>query len=234
MSVENLSSRATRPVRWRRHLRAACFWLALALGTAAVAKELAGPLVYALTLPPLVLALREAVRALGAREGGKLAERVSNKLATALGPEFVVLTEYAPHDGAAVVPIVVVGPSGIYAIEPLDDDAAFSCYRDGWHRVEPQGIHHLAISPSRRARENATRVRTDISGGGHIRTQVDAFVLLERGTGDDCASSTVPVVCGVAALADRLRSGAAYTEVSARQVQAVADALIHPLAVVTA
>ena len=228
-----LASRATRPVRWRRHLRAACFWLALALGTAAVAKELAGPLVYPLALPPLLLALRESIRAGAARADGKIAERIAGRLSASLGPEFVVLTEYAPRDGSAVVPLVVVGPSGIFTIEPLAEDAAYGCYRDGWHRIEPQGLHHLAESPSRRAREQATRVRTDISRGGHIRTSVEPLVLIERGTGADCATSPVPVVCGVPTLAERLQAHAAQT-VSARQVRAVADALIHPLAVATA
>src|SRR5438552_4033564 len=59
VSVAILASRATRPVRWRRHLRAACFWLAVALGTAAVAKELLGPFIYVLMLPPLGFGLRE-------------------------------------------------------------------------------------------------------------------------------------------------------------------------------
>jgi hypothetical protein len=232
--VAILASRVKRPVRWRRKLRAACFWLALALGTAAIAREIAGPLFYLLAIPPIALGIREAVRALGAREGGKVAERVSEKLTATLGPEFVVLTEYAPRDGGAVVPIVVVGPSGIFTIEPLGRDAAYGCYRDGWHRVEANALHHLAESPSRQAREDARRVRTDISGGGHIRTAVEAYVLIERGTGDDCASSTVPVVCGVEALAERLRSRAPRSDASARRVQAVADALIHPLAVTAA
>ncbi len=226
-----LASRATRPVRWRRNLRAACFWLALAFGTAAIAKEIAGPLFYLLAIPPLALAIREGIRAMGARESGELAERVAEKLTTALGHEYVVLTEYPPRDGAAVVPVIVVGPSGISAIEPLGEDAAFGCYNDGWHRVEAQGLHHLTDSPSRRARQNAARVRSDISGGGHLRVAVDAYVLIERGTGEDCASSTVPVICGIDALADRLRSRATRSETSARQVQAVADALTHPLAV---
>jgi len=229
--VAILASRTSRPVRWRRNLRAACFWLALALGTSAVSKELAGPLFYLLAIPPFALAIREAVRALGARSSGIVAERVTDKLSAALGPEYVVLTEYPPRDGGPVVPIIVVGPSGISAIEPLGEDAKYGCYNDGWHRVDPQGLHHLADSPSRRAREDATRVRTDISGGGHIRTKVDAYVLIERGVGDDCASSTVPVVCGVEALAERLRSRAPRSEASARHVQAVADALTRPLAV---
>lgn len=229
-----LASRANRPVRWRRHLRAACFWFALALGTAAAAKEVWGPLLYLLTVPPLGLALRDVVRAIGAREGGKLAERVSETLGVALGPEYLVLTEYAPRDRGPVVPVVVVGPSGIFTIEPIGADAAYGCFQDGWHRLEAQGVRHLPDSPSRRAREHARRVRTDISGGGHIRTAVDAFVLIERGTGEDCASSTVPVVCGVAALAERIRSRARRSETSAPRVQAVADALIHPLAVATA
>lgn len=226
-----LASRATRPVRWRRNLRAACFWFALALGASAIAKELAGSLVYLLAVPPFALAIREAIRALGAREGGKLAERVSDRLTSALGPEYIVLTEYAPRDGGRVVPVIVVGPSGISAIELLGEDAKYGCYNDGWHRVEAQGLHHLVDSPSRRAREDATRVRTDISGGGHIRTKVNAYVLIERGTGDDCASSTVPVVCGIDALAERLRSRTPRSEAAARQVQAVADALTRPLAI---
>ena len=226
-----LASRATRPVRWRRNLRAACFWLALALGTSAVAAELAGPLFYVLAIPPLALAIREGIRAMGTRVSGKLAERVGERLTTALGPEYVVLTEYPPRDGGAVVPVIVVGPSGISAIEPLGEDAKYGCYNDGWHRVSAQGLHHLPDSPSRRARQDAARVRTDISGGGHIRTQVEAYVLIERGTGDDCASSTVPVVCGIDALAERLRARAPLSETSARQVQAVADALTRPLAV---
>jgi hypothetical protein len=217
-------------VRWRRHLRAACFWLALALGTAAIATEF-GWLIYLLTIPPLALAVRESVRALGAREGGKLAERVAERLTAALGPEFVVLTEYAPRDGGSVVPVVVVGPSGVFAVEPLGEDAAFGCYRDGWHTIEAQGLHHLPTSPSRRARESATRVRSDISGGGHIRAVVDAVVLIERGTGDDTASSTVPVVCGIDALAARLHAHVIRSEASARRVQAVADALTDPVAV---
>ena len=226
-----LASRATRPVRWRRHLRAACFWLAVAFGTAAVAKDVVGPFLYVLMFPPLGFGIRELMKALGARDAGKLAERVADKLTTALGPEYVVLTEYAPRAGTGVVPVIVVGPSGISAIEPLGEDAAFSCYNDGWHRVEAQGLHHLAYSPSRTARDNAARVRSDISGGGHLRVVVDAYVLVERGSGEDCASSTVPVICGIDALADRLRSRAPRSVASAQLVQAVADALTHPLAV---
>lgn len=229
--MANLASRATRPVRWRRYLRAACFWLALALGAAAVAREIAGPLFYLLVLPPLALAVRDWGRAMGARAGGRLAERVSTKLSAALGPDYVVLTEYAPRDGAAVVPLIVVGPSGIATIEPLGENATYGCYNDGWHRVEAQGVHHLPYSPSRRARENAARVRSDISGGGHLRVSVEPYVLLVRGTGTDCASSTVPVVCGVDALATRLLARSPRAESSPRMVQAVADALTRPLAV---
>ena len=221
-------------MRWRRNLRAACFWLALALGTAAVANELAGPAAAVLMIPPLLLALRESVRAIGARSGGQLAERVADRLMTELGPEYVVLTEYAPRDGSEVVPLVVVGPSGIFAIEPLGAEARYGCFGDGWHRIESQGLHHLAISPSRRARDHAARVRSDISGGGHIRTLVDAYVLLERGSGDDCATSPVPVISGVDTLARLIRERSPRWVASASQVHAVADALMHPLAVATA
>lgn len=229
-----LTSGATRPVRWRRQLRAACFWLAVAFGTAAVANEVIGPRGTVLMIPTLIIGIRECARALRARAGGALAERVRDRLLTTLGPAYVVLTEYAPRDGSAVVPLVVVGPSGIFAIEPIGEVAAFGCYRDGWHRVEPQGLHHLAVSPSRRARDHAARVRSDISGGGHIRTVVDPFVLIERGTGDGCASSTVPVICGVDALAREIQRRSPRPIASPVRVHAVADALLHPLAVATA
>src|SRR5207247_5758371 len=88
-SVAILASRATRPVRWRRHLRAACFWLAVALGTAAVAKDVVGPFLYVVMFPPLAFGVRELMKALGARDAGKLAERVAERLTTALGPEYV-------------------------------------------------------------------------------------------------------------------------------------------------
>lgn len=226
-----LASRTSRPVRWRRDLRAGCFWLALALGASAVAYEYAGALYYAICVPPVLLAVRALLGAFQTRAAGKVAERVAEKLTVALGPAYVVLTEYAPRGGGPVVPVVVVGPGGISAIEPLGDDATYGCYNDGWHRVEASSLQHLPISPSRRAREGASRVRSDISGGGHIRAAVEPYVLIERGTGDDCASSTVPVICGVDALAERLRSRAPRSEASARQVQAVADALTRPLAV---
>jgi len=82
-------------VRWRRDLRAACFWLALALGTAALAHEV-GALYYAASIPPVGLALRALMNAFGTRTAGRLAERVADRLTTALGPEYVVLTEYPP------------------------------------------------------------------------------------------------------------------------------------------
>src|SRR5258708_1761732 len=178
-SVAILASRATRPVRWRRHLRAACFWLALAFGTAAIAREIALALLYLLTLPPIALGIREAVRAIGAREGGQVAERVSDELQTLLRPAFPVLPGYAPPDGGAAVPLVVVGPSGIFTIEPLGDDAAYGCYQDGWHRIEATGLHHLADSPSRRARDDAGPVRPDISAAPPTPTKAQTSLLIQ-------------------------------------------------------
>jgi hypothetical protein len=231
--MATVTTPASRPVRWRRSLRFACFWGALALASAAAAHELAGPeALVALAVIPALLAVVETVRALGARTSGMLAERVAQQLRATLGADYVVLTEYSPRDSGAVVPVVVMGPAGVFVVEPRDDDARFGCYRDGWHVVEQGGLRHLADSPSRRAREDASRVRTDISGGGHIRTRVDAFVLLTRGRGDDCASATVPVVCGIAALGRELQARAPRAEASPTHTRAVADALIHPLRVV--
>ena len=232
--MATVTTASSRPVRWRRSLRFACFWGAVALATAAAAKELVGSdALIGLAALPSLLALLDTVRALGARTSGKLAERVAQQLRATLGPDYVVLTEYEPRDRAAVVPVVVMGPTGVFVVEPRDDDARFGCYRDGWHVIETTGLRHLTDSPSRQARENASRVRSDISGGGHIRTHVEAFVLLTRGRGDDCASATVPVLCGVAALARELLSRSPRGEASPTYTRALADALIHPLRAVT-
>lgn len=228
-----LTAATQRPVRWRRDLRVACFWAALALATVAVAREIIGHDALAvLALPAAFVAIRDLVRALGARTEGRLAERVARELNSALGPDYVVLTEYQPRDSAGVVPVVVVGPAGVFVVEPRAEDASFGCYRDGWHIIGAQGLHHLSESPSKRARVNAARVRSDISGGGHIRTAVGAFVLLERGRGEDCASSTVPVICGVDTLARELRSRAPKVEASPHRTRALTDALMRPLAVI--
>ena len=228
-----LTAATQRPVRWRRDLRVACFWAALALATIAVANEVIGrTALAALALPAALMAVRDLVRALGARTEGRIAELVARQLNNALGPDYAVLTEYQPRDRAGVVPLVVVGPAGVFVIEPRAEDASFGCYQDGWHIVGAQGLHHLSESPSRRARENAGRVRSDISGGGHIRTTVEAFVLLQRGRGDDCASSTVPVICGVEALTREIMSRAPKVEASAHRTRALTDALTRPLAVI--
>ncbi len=114
-----------RPVRWRRRLRGACFWTAVALATIALVEELElNAAVAALAIPAAVLALRDLVRALRFRREGRLAERVSKGLRDELGDEYVVLTEYEPRDGLAEhVAIVVVGPPGIFVVEPVAGDA---------------------------------------------------------------------------------------------------------------
>ena len=230
--MATVTTASSRPVRWRRSVRFACFWGALALAIAAAAKELAGSdALVGLAAVPALLALLETARALGARTSGKLAERVAQQLRATLGADYVVLTEYQPRDRGPVVPVVVMGPAGVFVVEPRDGDARFGCYQDGWHVIEPNGLRHLADSPSRRARENASRVRSDISGGGHIRTRVDGFVLLTHGRGDDCASATVPVLCGVGALARELLSRSPRVEASPTHTRALADALMHPLPV---
>src|SRR5438046_9887030 len=108
-SVAILASRATRPVRWRRQLRAACFWLALGLGTAAAARELGASAYYALCVPPLALAVRDLIRAFGARAAGRLAERVADGLTNALGPDHRRPPAHAPRAGTGRVPGLSVG-----------------------------------------------------------------------------------------------------------------------------
>ena len=152
--------------------------------------------------------LRSAFTALADRPRTRLAERVAAYLGERLSTDFVVLTRYAPRDVSSdVVPLVVLGPHGVLAVEPRDEEGALVCYQDHWYRRTGPGVSHpLSDSPSKRARANAARVKSDLASGGFIYTPVDGVVVLTRGQPDDVGSSCVPVLAGMDALVRHLES----------------------------
>ena len=152
--------------------------------------------------------LRSAVTALaGGSSRGRLAERAATYLGERLSTDYVVMARYAPRDGADVVPLVILGPHGVLVVELRDDDGSLVCYQDHWYRRIGPGLSRpISDSPSKRARSNAARVKSDVASGGFIYTPVEGVVVLTRGQPEDVGSSCVPVIAGMDELVRHLEN----------------------------
>jgi len=227
--------------RWRRHLRAACFWASLAGFTIVLAHELAADVAAAvLATPATVFALRESIRMFRLRRAHGRAARTAAALRAALPDGFVVLAGYEPRDGVdRDAGIVVVGPTGVHVIEPRETTGGLACHQDAWYRTDANGVlRRIDGSPSQHARENAARVRSDISSGGYIRMPVDSAVLVTGGPVTGAASASVPVLEGIPAavafLERPVRSAESHERVPAERTRALVDALLGPSRLATA
>ena len=179
--------------------------------------------------------LRTAFAALaGHGPRARLAERAAAELSERLPADYVVMSRYAPRDdGSDAVPLVVLGPHGVLVIEPRDEEGALVCYQDHWYRRSgPGGAHPLSDSPSKRARFNAARVKSDLASGGFIYTPVAGVVMLTRGKADDVGSSCVPVIAGMDALVRHLEAHP-ERDASTERTQALVGALSGPIRVAT-
>lgn len=211
------------------------FDMLLARGLALIAVALAAAvflyqagLGLALAVAPLVLLVPGVVfllRSLDERRHVEDADRVARQLRAVLGDDFAVLSRYRPREGEdREVDVVVVGPTGVFAVEVRDLPGDLVCYQDVWYRRGERQSARLPDSPSRIARWNASRVRGDIATRGFAKTSVEPVVLVARGHLVDVASACVPVVEGVAALVAHLahRNG---TAISPQLAQAITEAL---------
>jgi hypothetical protein len=179
--------------------------------------------------------LRSAFEALsGHRPRARLAERAAAYLGERLPSDYVVMARYAPRDlSSDVVALVVLGPHGVLVVEPRDEEGALVCYQDHWYRRTGPGISHLLPdSPSKRARCDAARVKSDLASGGFIYTSVQAVVVLTRGQPADVGSSCVPVLAGMDGLVRHLETHV-QRDSSAERTHALVGALSGPIRLVT-
>lgn len=175
--------------------------------------------------------LRSAFTALAARgPRARLAERAAAYLGQRLPSDYVLMARYAPRDDSSdVVPLVVLGPHGVLVVEPRDEEGALVCYQDHWYRRTGPGISQpLSDSPSKRARFNAARVKSDLASGGFIYTPVEGVVVLTRGQPADVGGSCVPVIAGMDALMRHLEARARL-DGSAERTGALVGALSGPI-----
>jgi hypothetical protein len=175
--------------------------------------------------------LRSAFTALaGHGPRARIAERAAAYLVERLSTDYVVMARYAPRDVSSdLVPLVVLGPHGVLVVEPRDEEGALACYQDHWYRRTGPGVAHpLSDSPSKRARSNAARVKSDLASGGFIYTAVEGVVVLTRGQPDDVGSSCVPVIAGMDALVRHLEAHP-QRDSSAERTRALVGALSGPI-----
>ncbi len=252
--VATIAARPRAARRSRRSLRAGIFWTSLGLLAAAALHEidaaaaaddllervlpsipdvLAEAIFTLLPLLPLALGIAAFRAALLERAHGRLAHRVSTRIRAALPADFTVLPHYLPRDsGDGEVDVVVVGPSGLFAIEVRSVRNDVACYQDLWFETGRGGSARLEDSPSRVARWNATRVQSDVALHGFVRTPVQPVVVFANGRIADVASSSVPVVAGIDALVAHL-SRPAEAPVSPQRARAIAQALDARIAFAT-
>jgi hypothetical protein len=210
-------------LRWRRTLRAGLFWTALGLGAASISyavtldiaarslgfdRRLAEIFFALIPIPPLALGIGGLALALRLRAASELADRAAAYLADHLPDGYLVVPHYAPRDGAEEeVPMVVIGPPGVVVIEPRDEPGEVVCCDDDWYRKQKYGVgrRFLGLSPSRRARRNAARVRADVAPDPAARP-VEAVVVFTSAHIDGASSSSVPALEGLPAIVERLVS----------------------------
>lgn len=216
-----IAARPRARLSWHVPLRAGLLWLVLALASSALASrldaaaiaELVGrsgaqvpalAVLLVLTLAPLVplfLGVRGLFRAIRERGHGRGAGRLAKHLRRSLPPEFTVIGPYLPRDsGDGEVDVVIVGPTGVFAIELQELGGALYCYQDAWYRAGRGRAVPLEDSPSRTATWHARRVGADVAGAGFTRTPVQPVIVFTRARLLDVATSSVPAVAGVEAL----------------------------------
>jgi hypothetical protein len=228
--------------RWRTFLRAGVFWVIVAGGAAALVREidavaitdlvalrtgvrLPEAVVVAATtlipLPALLVAASAIFRTLRARGKGRATRALGAALRETLPPEFAVVEHYLPQDsGDGEVDLVIVGPTGVFAVEVRDEVGDVLCYQDTWYRRGSGAARRFEDSPSRIARWNASRVRNDVGAAGFVRTTVEPVIVFVRARMIENASSSVPVVCGADAL---------LSHVISRDVQAASAQRAHAI-----
>lgn len=238
-----IAARPRARLSWRMPLRDGLLWLLAALGASLLLShlDLAGvesallgagaevPAVAVLLLlvlaplAPLFLGTRALLRAIHERAHGRGAGRLAARLRRSLPPEHTVITHYLPRDhGDGEVDVVVVGPTGVFALEVQEVGGAVACYQDVWYRAGRGRLTPLADSPSRTAAWHARRVAADVATAGFTRTPVQPLVVFTRARAVDVATSSVPALSGVdEVVAHITRPGFA----SPQRTQAIARAL---------
>lgn len=199
---------------WQLPLRGGLLSLANSFGASALVAELhvgagdvrtavAGVLV---PLAGMVLGIALLVRALPklARDGRL--RLFSAQVRDALPEEFAVISSYVPRDaGDGAIDMIIVGPTGVFAVEVCESAGTLACYDDIWYRKHTASAWRVDASPSRAARRNAERLRSDVRSGGFVRTTVEPLVVLVYGHTVEINGCSAAIAEGVDGLVRQVR-----------------------------
>jgi hypothetical protein len=220
------------PRGWRTPLRAGLALIGGGSLAAGFVTELAlTPLAAIVPLGSLAAGVALVLRALPklARDGRL--RRFALELQTAAGEEFAVFSGYVPRDGAELdIDLVVVGPTGVFAIEVCEAGGEVACYDEVWYRRHGSTAWRFPLSPTRAARWKASRLKADVAESGFVRTPVESLVFFPHAKISEVVGSTVVAVEGVDMLAKHLR-GWNRSPLSDRRARAIARSLSGTLGI---
>ena|SRR5438094_4268671 len=228
-----LASRLSLPSRgWRLPLRAG---LALVGGgslAAGFVSELSlAPLTDILPVGSLAAGILLLIRALPklARDGRL--RRLGAELQQSAGEEFSVMAAYVPHDGVELdIDLVVVGPTGVFAIEVCEFAGEVACYDDVWYRRHGSTAWRFPVSPTRVVRWKAARLKSDVADSGFVRTPVESLVFFPYARISEIVGSTITAIEGVDMLVKHLR-GWNRSPLSDRRARAITRSLTGTLGI---
>jgi len=228
-----LASRLSLPSRgWRLPLRAG---LALVGGgslAAGFVSELSlAPLTDILPVGSLAAGILLLIRALPklARDGRL--RRLGARLQQSAGEEFAVMAAYVPHDGVELdIDLVVVGPTGVFAIEVCEFAGEVACYDDVWYRRHGSTAWRFPVSPTRVVRWKAARLKSDVADSGFVRTPVESLVFFPYARISEIVGSTITAIEGVDMLVKHLR-GWNRSPLSDRRARAITRSLTGTLGI---
>jgi hypothetical protein len=223
---------AFQPRGWKAPLRAGLALIGGGSLAAGVVAELAlAPLAAVVPVGTLVAGVVLVVRALPrlARDGRL--RRLAADLQRVAGDEFAVIAGYIPRDGAELdIDLVVVGPTGVFAIEVCETGGEVACYDDVWYRRHGSTAWRFPLSPTRAARWKASRLKADVAESGFVRTHVESLVYFPYARISEIVGSSVTAVEGLEMLAKHLR-GWNRSPLSDRRARAIARSLSGSLSI---
>src|SRR5438067_8534354 len=195
------------PRGWRTPLRAG---LALvgggSLAAGFVTELTLAPLAAIVPVGSLVAGVVLLIRALPRLARDRRLRRLGTALQRAAGEEFAVIAGYVPRDGAELdIDLVVVGPTGVFAIEVCETAGEVACYDDVWYRRHGSTAWRFPLSPTRAARWKAARLKSDVADSGFVRTPVESLVFFPYARISEIVGSTITAIEGVDMLVKHLR-----------------------------
>jgi hypothetical protein len=100
------------------------------------------------------------------RGGWEGEKRVVQLLNSKLSDDYILLNDLCLRNGGGDIDHIVLGPNGIFVLETKNWSGDITCNGDEWLR---KGKHSFRGSPSRQARQNASKIKRIIDSSQALR-----------------------------------------------------------------